>query len=362
MTLSLKTFAVLVRDQVTAAQGRAGQLLDLTVGSVLRAIFEANASIGLWLQWVILQVLALTRASSSTGADLDTWLADYSLTRLQAFPAVGTLRFSRLSTVGTATVPVGTAARTADGSRTFITTAAGTMADGVAFVDVPAVDTAGGTAGNVLPNTITLLGSAVPGVDLVTNLAAFTTGADAASDDAARAGFVVYINTLSRATLAAVGFAILSVNPGLRYRIDENVDAAGSLKRGNFVVTIDDGTGSTPAPLVSSVADAIEAYRPLTVTFTCRAATATTVNVSFAIDVMAGADGPTMVALAAAAVRAHIVSLPIAGTLYVSRIPQVVYDASTSIRNVRSVLVNSGTADVTADTAHILSPGTITVS
>ena len=65
-----------------AVQAAATQLLDLTVGSTLRAVLEANASVCLWMQWLILQVLRTTRAATSTGADLDSWMADLSLTPL----------------------------------------------------------------------------------------------------------------------------------------------------------------------------------------------------------------------------------------------------------------------------------------
>ena len=49
MALSIKTFAQYVRDMSAAVQGATSQILDLSVGSVIRAILEANASIALWL-------------------------------------------------------------------------------------------------------------------------------------------------------------------------------------------------------------------------------------------------------------------------------------------------------------------------
>ena len=50
MSLSIKTFAQYVRDMSAAVQAATTQILDLSVGSVLRAILEANASVALWLQ------------------------------------------------------------------------------------------------------------------------------------------------------------------------------------------------------------------------------------------------------------------------------------------------------------------------
>ena len=44
MQLSLQTFTALVQNMAAAVQSAATQLLDLTVGSTLRAVLEANAS------------------------------------------------------------------------------------------------------------------------------------------------------------------------------------------------------------------------------------------------------------------------------------------------------------------------------
>src|SRR5690348_5359863 len=119
MQLSLQTFTSLVQNMAAAVQSAASQLLDLTVGSTLRAVIEANASIALWMQWLILQVLQSTRAATSTGADLDSWMADFSLSRLPATAARGTVTLSRYTPLGPALVPVGALVRTADGLQTF---------------------------------------------------------------------------------------------------------------------------------------------------------------------------------------------------------------------------------------------------
>lgn len=80
MKLSLRGFGQLIEDMSAALQSSATALVDVSVGSVVRAIFEANASVVLWLQWLILQVLQTTRASTSSGTDLDTWMMDFGLT------------------------------------------------------------------------------------------------------------------------------------------------------------------------------------------------------------------------------------------------------------------------------------------
>src|SRR5580698_8165980 len=108
MQLQLRTFDTIVSSAAAAVQGAAQTLLDLTVGSVLRAVLEANAGLGLWMQWLILETLQTTRASTSTASDLDTWMADFGLTRQQAVAAAGSATFARFSPVTTALIPAGT--------------------------------------------------------------------------------------------------------------------------------------------------------------------------------------------------------------------------------------------------------------
>src|ERR1700693_2933191 len=113
MKLNLKGFSQLIEDMSAALQSSATTLIDVSVGSVVRAIFEANASVVLWLQWLILQVLQTTRASTSIGADLDSWMLDFGLSRLPAAAATGIVTFSRFATDWAAMIPVGSTVKTA---------------------------------------------------------------------------------------------------------------------------------------------------------------------------------------------------------------------------------------------------------
>src|SRR5579871_4647857 len=182
MHLQLRTFGTLVQDMAAAVQSSATQLLDLTVGSALRAVLEANASIGLWMQWLILQVLRTTRAATSSGPDLDSWMADMTLIRLPAIAATGMVTFSRFTATSAAFVPVGTLVRTADGTQTFAVTADTALAawvaasngyavtPGTVSLKVPVAAQVAGTIGNVQAGSISLLASAIPGIDSVTNV------------------------------------------------------------------------------------------------------------------------------------------------------------------------------------------------
>ena len=114
------------------------------------------------MQWLILLVLQTTRLATSSGADADSFGADFGFTRLAAVAAQGSVTFSRYTPSMTALIPVGTIVTTADGTTQFAvgtdtTNAAWAAAQngyllgsGVASVTVPIAAVAPGSAGNVL--------------------------------------------------------------------------------------------------------------------------------------------------------------------------------------------------------------------
>jgi uncharacterized phage protein gp47/JayE len=96
-------------------------------------------------------------------------------------------------------------------------------------------DLTAGAAGNVQPGTISLIASAIPGIDTVTNALAFTNGENAETDAAFRARFQLYIAGLSKATSAAVDSAVAAVQDGITYVVLENQSTTGAYQPGNFV-------------------------------------------------------------------------------------------------------------------------------
>jgi uncharacterized phage protein gp47/JayE len=379
--LNLQNFVTLVQNMAAAVQSSAASLLNLTAGSVLRAILEANASIALWLQWLILQVLQLTRLATSTGTNVDTFVGDYGLLRLPAVAASGSVTFSRYSNTSAAFVPVGAMVKTSDGTRIYqviadatnaawngstgFTIAAGVTSLNCTVTDVTTNATGAlsiGTAGNVSASTITLLGSAISGVDTVNNAAPFTNGVDAESDAALQARFSNYIQTRSRGTLAAVGYAITSVQQGLNYTIQENVNPSGGYDPGNFIVTVDDGTGTPSSTLQSLVSASIAAYRPLGSTWTVRAPTI--VNVAIALQFSCATTAQktaTLIAAVQSAVFNYANTLPDGAILPYSRIAMVAYLVDPSIVDVTNVTVNSGISDITPGIGGVIK-ATVAVS
>lgn len=372
MNLPLRTFTSLVEQMAASVQGAAAQLIDLSVGSVLRSLLEASAAAALWLQWLILQVLTVTRAATSTGADLDSWMADYGLSRLGGTAATGTVTFGRYTIGISAIVPLGAQVLTSDGSQTFAVVAQPanpawngsgyTLPATAAAVDVPVQAAVPGTGGNIQAGTIGILATAIPGVDTVSNGAPFSGGLDAETDIAFRARFQRYINSRSLATPTAVGFATESVQPGLRYAILENQNLSGSSQPGYFCVYADDGTGAPSATLLQSVQSAVDAVRPIGSIYRVSGPVVVPVTVTMSLETSNPLTRATVAAGVEAAVASWVQGLPFAATLALSRIDAVAHSVDASIVSVMNLQINGAASDVTAPANGVLIVQTVSVN
>ena len=383
MQLNTQNFVTLLENMAAAVQSSAAALIDLTVGSVVRAILEANASVALWLQWLILQVLTMTRLATSAGSDVDTWVGDFGLTRLPAVASSGPVTFGRYSISQAGYVPVGSQVKTSDGTRIFAVIADTTNPayDGSAGFNLPSgtatltctvqdVTTDGsgnlsiGTAGNVSAGTISLLTFSAAGVDTVTNSAPFTNGINAESDAALHSRFANYVQTRSKGTNPAIAYAISSVQQGLSWTIVENVNTASVYTPGSFVVTVDDGSGAPPSSLLASVSAAISTYRPIGSVWAVQAPTVTTATISLTIKCVPSTNEAAQLTPVQTAILAFVDGLVDGATLPYSRIAMVAYLVDPSIVDVTAVLLNGGTADLVPGTGGVIkaTASTVTVS
>lgn len=374
MALTTKSFTQLVSDATTAAQGYARQALDMSVGSVLRAIFEATSATVLWLQSLGLQILATTRASTSSGADLDSWMADFGLSRLAAIPATGLVTFARFTATSEAVIPVGTTVQTADGTQTYTVMADSTLtyysaARGAyvlpatvpsAVVAVQAINA--GAQGNAVAGAVSVITTSLPGIDTATNAAGLSNGADAESDEAFRARFQMYLQSLSKATKGAIGYAVSSYREGLTYSLVENQNKDGTAHDGFFYVVVDDGSGAPSDTLLAGVYNAIDAVRAFTVSFAVFAPDVVTAAVQLSITTAAGYDHATVVADVVTALQNYINTLPLGTPLNYTRLAQVAYDTSPGITNVNGMLINGTTFDLEVSPSQVVKSGLVSVN
>jgi uncharacterized phage protein gp47/JayE len=374
MKLSLKGFSQLIEDMSAALQSSATELVDVSVGSVVRAIFEANASVALWIQWLILQVLQTTRASTSAGADLDSWMLDFGLGRLPATPSAGIVTFSRFAPNLAATIPLGSIVKTSDGSLSFSVTEDNALSiwqpaasgyvipSGVASADLPVVCVTAGSIGNVLSGTINVIASSLPGVDQVNNANPLSNGADAETDQAFRNRFQGYLTSRSRATLGAVQNAIASVRQGLDVAIKQNTGPGGAPQVGALLVIVDDGTGYPSTDLLSSVASAVDAVRPVGTTFAVMPPQLLTVNVSLTAEFVSANDASIGISSIQNHIATYLNSLPIGRIASITRVAQHAYRVGSGLQNITDIKLNGGTADIVPPALTVIKAGQVVVS
>jgi hypothetical protein len=372
MQLPVLTFSGLIAQMAAGLQGGTVALIDLTIGSVLRALLEASASVALWLQWLVLQVLSTTRAATSVGPDLDSWMADYALNRLAGTPASGAISFARY-TVGLATIiPIGCVVLTSDGTQSFLVLEDGsnpawngaggyTLAAQQSSVSVPAQCSTFGTAGNVQASTIGLLASPIPGVDSVSNALAFAGGTAAESDQDFRSRFQLYINSRSLSTVVAVLNAVVTVQQGLRTVVVENVDPQLNSVPGSFLVIADNGTGMPGGLLLQSIQAAVNAVRPIGSSFAVQGPAIVTASVAVVLETSNALTHAAVAASVQLAVIAWIGTLPIAGTLAISRIDAIAHSCDPSVISVTSTLINGLPSDLVASKTAVILVGSVVV-
>ncbi len=358
MSLPIKSFETLVQEQVAAVQAAATALINFRVGTTNLAIIEANASMGVFLEFLVDATLAITRASTSSGADLDSWMADYDFFRLPAVNATGKADFSRAITTSTAAVVVGTEIKDSSLTQTYTVTKDETdpnynpvtnsydLGVGVAIISVPIEATVGGTAGNALSNTLTVLSSPIANIDSVNNSLPLVNGENQESDDDFRARFIFYINGLSRATKDAIEFAVEGVPDVVRFLLVENESFVGTTDLGFFYVLVDDGTGSPPGSLLTAVSVAVEDFRGFTIAFAVFAPVPLTVDISITLTIDSTQTEAEVTLSVTAALIEYVNTLPIQSNLPISRLFEIIYDSNSAITNATNLLVNGGTTDL----------------
>jgi uncharacterized phage protein gp47/JayE len=297
-----------------------------------------------------------------------------SLTRLPAVPAVGAVTFSRYTATSTSLVLAGALVRTGDGTLTFAIASDTTnsvwsaeldgycMNPGVASISVPIVAQTAGGGSNVLANTISLIATAMPGVDLVTNPTATHDGLDAEGDAAFRARFQNYLQSLSRATIDAVGYSISSTQQGLEFAIAENVDTGGLGRMGSFVITVDDGSGYPPSSLLSTIYASVDSVRPIGSIFAVQPPIVTLANVTMAIILASTNSNANLILAVTSVITSYINSLTIGEALPITRLAQVAYDANSAVINVTLVQINGSVADLVPGSAGIIKAGSVSVN
>jgi len=364
------SYADLLSNLIAVWAANTGAQPQLNSGDPLLAIFQAFATEGVFLENMATQLAALTRAQTSQGANLDTWMAQFQFTRLPAEPATGSVLLSANSAHNTpVNIPLGTVIQTAGGSIQYqliadttqsaydATTQMYVLPSGTTSITATAQALVAGTSYDVQANQLVQFATPVSGIDNVTNPAAIVNGVNAESDTAFRARFLLYLLGLREAVLPAVESAIEASYTGIQYVIVNNQDTNGNPVYGYFYVTIWPYTSEIQALVYNAIAQTAA----LGIQFNVYSATEVTVTVSVNIEVVPGQDSATVQSAVQGAIESYISGLTLGENLYWSYLYDVIYSVS-GVLNALNLQVNGGTADVVATPFHIIQPSTITVN
>jgi hypothetical protein len=202
-------------------------LTDFNQGSVIGTLLRATAREMSSMYAQMDEAYRRAFIDQASGAGLDNVVALLGVTRTEAQPAVGEVKFFRKTGAGQP-IPIAKGTRVSDRSnRIFVTQEAAVILPGARDVKVPVQALVPGIAGNVNAGTITVMPTPPRNVDGVTNDNPTRDGQEAEPDDRLRDRAKHALERAGNATLNAIKFAVLGV---------EGVEAAEVLDH-----SLDDG-------------------------------------------------------------------------------------------------------------------------
>ena len=261
-----------------------------------------------------------TYVDGARQADLTTLADDHwSIVRLDAAKASGTLTFTRPGTPGSvfnlATGTVVATQRDALGNEVrYATLAPLSWGSGVGgSQNVSAEAETGGRAGNVAAATITRVVTTLTEAITVTNAAAFTGGSAEETDAELRERIRLFPATIRRGTLAALEYGALQVAAVKRSRAVEDSTGAVNL----YVTDID---GNSTAAMVAAVVVEIEEWRAAGSLVTIVGGLLLEVDVQVALTVRSGVAVASLLANVTQAVESRMTKYTIGEVVYRSAI------------------------------------------
>ena len=183
-------------------------------------------------------------------------------------------------------------------------------------------------------------------------------------DAALRTRFQLYLAGLSKATNAAIGSAVASVQANLVWTITTGYTPAGAAQPGFFFVVVDDGSGAPPSSTITAVGNAVAGVVADGISYAVYGPTLVTATISLAITAGTGYTLAALEPIVQTAIVSYVNSLPLGTSLPYSRIFAAAYGASPGVANVASVLLNGGTSDLTATSLNVIrtSAASVTVT
>jgi len=299
MPLTVQTPTQVIANLQTVITAYTAKVKNFTSGSIAGSIVNSFAAMVLFLQQQAQYLVTVSRAATSVGVDLTSFVADYYLspTRVAATFAQGPVTFTRFQVApAQVVIPVGTIIQNkvlpplatiqyqviADTTNANFNASSNgyLIAAGASTVSVTVQALTAGSANNVQAGALISINSTGVPADTVVQSFAIQNGFDAENDAALRVRFQAYISSLAKATASSVKSAILSTQTGLTFTINDGLNAAGSAQSAFFTIVADDGSAAIPANTLSTISNAVTLVRAAGVSFTAVAPANVTITVA----------------------------------------------------------------------------------
>ena len=336
---------------------------DLPQGNFARAVAKSDANQATVLQFQAISTINFSRAATCSGADLDSFYAQFNFPRIQSEYANGTVTYSSgVVLQQAAIIPVGSIVTTPGAGISYEVIADPSYPNYIVATNsyqIPVGQSSGnaavraqvpGASFNVQAGQLSNIFTPLAGISSVTNALAITSGQAAETDDQYRARFIKYINGLSMGTEDAIYEAVASLQSGLKIKLVENALAIGnpvtslvyatdnSIAYGNIIAFYDDGTGSPSTALELQVQSAVANTVAYGIRYQIRVPAILNPAISIAVRLKPGAVTATVLSNIALQIKQYVNSLAIggdvddgstgAGWLYLSEIARQAYVAA----------------------------------
>lgn len=271
---------------------------------------------------------------TATGQSLDNVVYLNGITRKAAVAATGTVTFSReTATAEAITIPEGTRVSNQDGTVIFATTVEGVIPANGTSVNIAAACTVGGISGNVAAAAIQYMVDTVPGVDAVTNAAAFADGADKEADSLLRARTVSYAPE-ARGTMTAIKNALTAISGVIAVIVSENTTA-------HTISAI--VYGGTDADITA----ALEEYRPCGILASFSRPVTISIAITVTVSKKTGYTVAAVSATVAAAITAYFTALTLSTDIYYSEAAAAILQAE-GVAGITSLSITGNAKTISA--------------
>lgn len=252
------TFSEIVNTIITKIGNTSRSITDFSVGSNNLSFVEAFSH---FIEFIQLQINIAQDSFSilkAKGANLDNRVQDYGITRKNATPAAGVVKFSRTTPspqtfIISAGVQVSTLPDVYGNTVDYALDTDITFPAGSTSVTGNVTCIVAGIVGNQPSGSIVNITSNIPGITSVTNESAVGGGSDRENDDQLRKRVADKVNGLKAGNEAAIRSAALSVDGVSFARISSN-----DPRQGEFTVYVSNQSGVLTANQVSSVTNAVK--------------------------------------------------------------------------------------------------------